>query len=312
MASALPFLAATLLLAPPVQKPSVSPVQPITGEPAIAPADVDTEAAATQPDPADPGAEPDPGAAPDPGAEAQPVDAEPGPDTEPAPDAGPAEGELPSWEAEPVAPPPNVDETDLIDEWGLPVAPPPEPKGPPKGAGLYAAAGGLFGVMITRQWVSSITSDDIHYGFRGNADRIIGLGVMGLAAGGGWIDGKHIAWKRDREGQPGDPKKRRIAGWTLFSIGMAGLVTDTVLYNLCYEQAKGPYTQLNGFSYTCTPSGSVVVIDFSTIFGALGIGLGMSAESQLKSQASNKARTEVSLAPYGGQGGAGLTLSGRF
>ena len=94
---------------------------------------------------------------------------------------------------------------------------------------------------------------------------------------------------------------------------MAGLITDTVLYNLCYEQAKGPYTQLNGFSYTCSPVASVVVIDFSTLFGAVGIGLGMSAESQLKAQKKSGAdKPSVSIAPYGGRGGMGLTLSGRF
>lgn len=305
MASALPLLAVTLLLGAPVQKPSVTPVQPEAGEAAIAPAHVDTEAAAAEPAGQPIGAEPEP----------EP-EVQPEPEPEPAP-AEPAPGELPSWQADPVTPPtggpPPIggDPSDLplVDEWGMPIAPPPPPKGPPRGVGLFAAAGGLFAIMITRQWVTSLFCEDLHCGFRGNADRVMSLGVMGLAAGGGWLEGRHIEWKRGQADLPQKSVKgRRIAGWTLFAAGLGGLVTDTVLYNLCYEQALGPYTHIEGFSYTCAPDISAVVIDFSTLFGAVGIGLGMSAERQLR----ERARTELSLAPWGGRGQAGLTLTGRF
>ena len=52
------------------------------------------------------------------------------------------------------------------------------------------------------------------------------------------------------------------------ALGLGGLLADTVLYNICYSDAIGPYTKLDGFTYTCSPVASVVVVDFSTLIGA--------------------------------------------
>ncbi|KIG17453.1 hypothetical protein DB30_03154 [Enhygromyxa salina] len=300
MASASLYFAVTLLLGPPVQKPAVGPAEPATGEAAIAPAHVDSEAASS-PEP-DLSTDPEVGPIADP-----PADADPDPVPEPLPDSG--ANELPSWQSEPV-PLPTGDPNDVqvVDEWGVPVVVPVD-RGPAKGGGFYAAAGGLFGIMITRQWVTALTCSDVYCGNRGFVDRALSLGTMGFAAGGGWFDGRRAAWKEDRDGT-GQKKLtgRRAAGWTLFALGVSGLIADTVLYNVCYDKALGPYTQLDGFSYTCSPVASVVVLDFSTLFGAVGMGLGMSAESQLK----HRKKYELSVAPWGGHGQAGLSLSGRF
>ncbi|PRQ02606.1 hypothetical protein [Enhygromyxa salina] len=301
MASATLLLAATLLVGPPVQKPVVTPAQPESGEPAIAPARVDSQPAA---DPAvDPGTEPvaEPAEAPD----AAPI-------AEPATDPEPAANELPSWQSDPVQPPAEGPhgpaDTPVVDEWGDPIAVPVD-RGPPKGGGFYAAAGGLLGIMITRQWVTALTCDDVYCGFRGFVDRGLSVGVMGLAGGGGWFDGRRAAWKANRDGTPAKSLTgRRAAGWTMFALGLGGLIADTVLYNICYDQALGPYTQRDGFSYTCSPVASVVVLDVSTLFGAVGMGLGMSAEGQLR----HRKKYELSVAPWGGRGQAGLSLGGRF
>lgn len=281
---------------PPVQSPSITPIQPQVGEPAIAPAHVESvpEGEAMP-------AEPPPG---EPVVEQPPVEPEPQPE--------PGGNELPSWQSGPVEPPPPTgDPTDvpLVDEWGVPVAPPPPKPLPPKGGGLYAGAGALLGIMITRQWITALLCEDVYCGWRGNFDRVMSLGVMGLAAGGGWLDGRRRAYIRHDEGlPPGNLVPRRAAGWTLFAVGLGGLIADTVFYNLCYQQALGPYTQLDGFRYTCSPIASVVVVDFSTAFGATGIALGMSAESQKK----NRKKFDLALVPFGGRGQAGFSVGGRF
>jgi hypothetical protein len=309
MSSLAPASLAVLLLLgppsgeqPPVQSPKVSPTQPQPGDPAIAPAKIDSERATAEPAPGpeDPAGEP--AIAP---AETEPAPAETQPaETQPQPQP---DGDLPSWQSEPVTPAGETGDQP-VDEWGTPVEPEPD-RGPPRGAGLYAAAGGLFGVIITRQWVTSLVCDDLYCGWRGNFDRALGLGVMGLAAGGGWLDGRRAAYLRHDAGEPPKrPTGRRAAGWTLFALGLGGLITDTVLYNLCYQQALGPYAEIEGFSYTCSPVISAVVTDFSTAFGAIGIGLGMSAESQLRA----RKKFDMSVAPWGGRGRVGLSLSGRF
>lgn len=312
----LPSVALVLLLGPPadesrrppVQSPQtsvISPTQPAPGEPAIAPADVGGERAVTEPAPIDPGpiAEPEP---------------EPTP-TEPAPDS-----ELPSWQSEPIPDPedlPGGTTNPQVDEWGMPLPPPEKPKkrGPPKGGGFYAGAGALLGIMITKQWIMALTcEEDVFCGWRGNIDRGLGLGVMGLAAGGGWFQGRREAYWAHDAGKPAKPLTgRRAAGWTMFAVGLGGLLADAILYNVCYTGAVGPYTKLAGFSYTCSPVASVVIVDLSTAIGAVGMGMGLSAESQRKfrkkyDRAAGPDRVTWSVAPWGGRGQAGLSLSGRF
>jgi hypothetical protein len=132
---------------------------------------------------------------------------------------------------------------------------------------------------------------------------------MGFAGGGGWIQGKRVAWNREQAGKPvKNPVGRRAAGWTMFAVGLGGLLADAVLYNICYSSAIGPYTQLEGFTYECSPIASVVIVDFSTMIGAVGMGMGLSAESQRKFHK----KYEMAVSPWGGRGQAGLSLSGRF
>lgn len=277
---------------PPVQSPTVSPTQPQPGEPAIAPAEIGGEAAIAEPEPAPIDS---------------PVAPEPQP-TEPTPEPDPG---LPSWQNDPTeVPPPGGDpgEAVVVDDWGAPL-PPPEKPIPPKGAGFYAGAAVFFGAMITKQWVMALTCADVYCGYRGIADRVLSAGVMGMAAGGGWYDGRRAAYLRHDAGKP--PKSltgRRAAGWTMFALGIGGVIADAVLYNVCYSSADGPYTKITGFSYTCSPVASVVILDLSTLVGAVGLGLGVSGESQRRHQK----KYQMSLAPWGGRGQAGLSLSGRF
>ena len=327
----LPLCTALMSLAPSgetpaVQRPQVS--QPEVGEPAIAPAQVETEAAlapAVEPTPGGelqpavepaPGGELQPAVEPAPGGELQPaVEPAPGgelqPAVEPAPggELGPAqEPELPSWDSEP-APPVEGGDLPRVDEWGVPIAT--VDRSPPKGGGWFGGAAGLFGAMITKQLIMGLTCDDVYCGYRGNFDRVMGFGVVGLAAGGGWYDGRRRAFfELKNETEQGSLIKRRATGWTLFGLGMVGMLTDMVLYHVCYDGAAGPYRQLEGFSYTCSPVASVVTLDFSTIFAAAGIGLGMSAESQLRHRERNK--FDLSVAPWGGRGQAGISFSGQF
>jgi hypothetical protein len=292
------IFAATLLLGPPTGEPAepvISPTQPQPGEPAIAPAQIDAERALTEPGPLPSAEQPDP-AQPDP---AQP-DPEPDPDyvqPDPLPDA------LPSWEdphdfESPFTGPP-------LGGYG---APPPE-RPPAKGAAFFVPAGVLFGVMITTQIVTATACEDAYCGSRGTPWRLMGLGVVGLAGAGGWLQGNHDAWRNARAAAPVKSLVgRRAAGWTMFALGVAGMIADTTLYMLCYDGARGPYTELEGFRYTCSPTISVVTLDLSTLVGATGLGLALSAESQLR----NRAKFELSVAPWAGRGQAGLSLGGRF
>jgi hypothetical protein len=306
----LPSMALALLLGPPdarppVQSPAISPAQPLPGEPAIAPAGVEGERAVTsEPAPIDPG----------------PTTETPT-ETEPPPEGPASEGELPSWQRPgpaPGTPQAQGDPTDtpLVDEWGTPIAPPEKPI-PPRGAGFYAGAGALFGIMVTKQLAMGLTCDDVYCGWRGNIDRGLGLGVMGLAIGGGWFQGRRAAFLAHDAGVPAKPLTgRRAAGWTMFALGLGGLIADTVLYNVCYSSATGPYTKLDGFKYTCSPVASVLVIDFSTLIGAVGMGLGLSAESQRKHhkkyESAKAARVQWLVSPWAGRGQAGLSVSGSF
>jgi hypothetical protein len=301
-ALALSSVALALLLGPPAdarppvqspQTPAISPTQPVSGEPAIAPSNVDGERAVTEP----------PAPAPI-EADETPQPQEP---SEPAP-----EGELPSWQGTPTpdTQPAESDPTDapLVDEWGTPLLPPEKPI-PPRGIGFYAGAGALFGVMITKQLAMGLTCDDVYCGWRGNMDRGLGLGVIGLTNGGGWFQGRRAAYLAHDAGKPFKPLTgRRAGGWTMFAVGLGGLIADAVLYNVCYSSAIGPYTKIEGFTYECSPVASVLIVDFSTLIGAVGMGLGLSAESQRK----HHKKYEMAVSPWGGRGQAGLSLSGRF
>jgi len=316
-------LGAALLMGPPseapapeVQRPSVTPIQPQPGEPAIAPAEIETEAADAPAEPVDPSDGPEPSGEPI-GPSGEPGDApsgEPGvaPIEEPGPGPDARAGEidtLPSWDspAEPV----GSAETPALDEWGVPIDRPPVDNSPPKGGGFYAGAGAVFGVMVTKQLFMGLFCDDVYCGWRGNLDRVLGFGAIGLAGGGGWFDGRRAAYfELKDETEQKKLRGRQAAGWTLFSLGMAGILTDMVLYHLCYDGAIGPYTNLEGFSYTCEPVASVLVVDFGTIMSAVGLGLGMSAQSQLRHRERNN--FELSFSPWGGRGTAGLSVSGRF
>ena len=294
----LPSVALALFLGPParppVQTPNVSPTQPQPGEPAIAPAAIEGEAAIAEP-----------ALTPEPIESLEPEPVEPEPEPEPGPGS-----DLPSWQADPSELPPDGEPRDdvHVDEWGTPIAPPPK-RGPPKGGGFFAGAGVLFGAMITKQWITALVCDDVYCGWRGNADRALGLGVMGLSFGGGWFDGRRRAyWAVDADKPAKKLTGRRAAGWTMFALGLGGLIADAALYNACYQNADGPYTKITGFTYTCSPVASVVVVDLSTLIGAVGLGMGTSAESQRR----HHKKYQLSLAPWGGRGQAGLSLSGRF
>jgi hypothetical protein len=307
----LPSVALALLLGPPadarppVQSPVIGPTQPLPGEPAIAPSDVEGDRAATE-RPAPTMIEPDPTLEPQP--------------TEPEP-----EGALPSWEGTPTEPgtqPAEGDPADLgdlpfVDEWGTPL-PPPEKPIPPKGNGFYAGAGALFGVMVVKQLTMGLACNDVYCGWRGNIDRGLGLGVMGIAAGGGWFQGRRAAYLAHDAGKPAKSLMgRRVGGWTMFAVGLGGLIADAVLYNVCYSSAIGPYTKIEGFTYTCSPVASVLVVDFSTLIGAVGMGMGLSAESQRKhhkkyEKSAKAGQVQWAVGPWGGRGQAGLSFSGRF
>lgn len=292
MASAPLLLLGTLLLGPPSGEgsPAVGPTQPQVGEPAIAPAHVDAERAGPEPMPALP-------------SEPEPVASEPEPE--------PAPSELPSWQETPA---PNVpsDQATPIADWTTPVDPTiagTSKQAPPKGMGLFAPAIGFFGAMITTQLITGLSCDnDVYCGTRGWPWRFMGIATMGFAGGGGWLQGQRVAWDRAQAGEPvKNPVGRRAAGWTMFVLGLGGFVADTTLYHRCYDGARGPYTEIVGFRYTCSPVISVVTLDLSTLLGATGLGLALSAEGQLRKQ-----KLDLSLAPWGGRGQAGLSIGGRF
>ncbi|MCA9680877.1 MAG: hypothetical protein KC457_01675 [Myxococcales bacterium] len=294
------LLLATLLVAPPDEV--ISPTQPQPGEPAIAPAVIEGERAGPEAMPA------------------QPTDPVPVQQPQPPPD------QLPSWEAQPQPqpqpqPPPNgYDQAqpqpygyDQPVPWTTPVQPPPPPvpKPPVGGAPLFGAAAGLFGLIALRQGITSAWCEDLYCGNRGIFDHVMMLGVTGLAAGGGWLEGKRVVWKREQAGlPPANPVGRRVSGWLMFSLGFAGIVTDFALYNACYSSAAGPYTKVDLFVYTCSPGLSAVITDLSGLVGGVGAGLALSAESQLRTQRAAGAR--LRLLPQYGRNHVGLSLAGRF
>lgn len=300
-------------------EPAVAPGSSQPAEAAIAPARVDNEAAGG-PTVQKPGsASPEPvGAQPvEPVAEG-PAEVAPLGEPEPEPAPEPEPGGLPSADA-PVAEP---SEGGGLPTWGeAPVAQASDPetegwaveeefvKPPPNGVGLYSTAALLFGTAITKQWVMEIScGDDAYCGGRGLIDDFLMFGAIGFAGAGGWKHGEHIRWKAEQAGKPAVvPRGRQIAGWTVFAIGMAGLITDLGLYQACYSSALGPYTQIDGFRYTCSPAASIVVTDVSGLAGAIGAGLGMSAQRQIRAS-----KVDVSIAPAGGRGRVGLSLTGRF
>jgi hypothetical protein len=297
MTSATLLLLGALLLGPPGgerQTPVLTPTQPQRGEPAIAPAVIDSERAGPEPEPmlAQPDELP-----PEPMLE---------PDPEPEPDA------LPSWEEGPSPADPN--ESTPLADWQTPVDPnavrPQINEGPAKGWGLIGAAGGIYGGMVVTQLITGFRCEaDVYCGTRGWPWRLLGLTTMGFAGGGGWIQGKRVAWNREQEGKPvKNPVGRRAAGWTMFVLGLAGFVTDAALYHRCYDGQQGPYFELAGFRYTCSPNIPVTTHNLSTLVGASGLGVAMSAESQLRAQR----KVELSVSPWGGRGQAGFSVAGRF
>jgi hypothetical protein len=291
MTSASLLLLGTLLLGPPSETPVLTPTQPQPGEPAIAPAHVDAERAGPEPMPALP-SEPDPAIANE---------------AEPAPEPS----ELPSWQETPAPEVQPNDSTPIVD-WTTPLDPEvaaASKQAPTSGMAVFAPGMGVFGAMVVTQLITGLTCEDVYCGTRGWPWRLLGVATMGFGGGGGWLQGKRIAWDRAQAGKPAkNPVGRRAAGWTMFILGLGGLVTDSALYQLCYDDARGPYTEIVGFRYTCSPVISVVTLDLSTLVGATGLGLALSAESQLRHQG----KLDLSFAPWGGRGQAGLSILGRF
>jgi hypothetical protein len=301
MISASLLVTGALLFGPPSgdrPTPVLAPTQPQPGEPAIAPAEIDAERAGPEPMPAQPGElEPEPATIEQP---------------EPTPEAEPGDT-LPSWQEGPSVEPDPGDTTPIAD-WTTPIAPdlvaPEIKEAPAKGWGLVGAAGGVFGGMVVTQLITGFRCEaDVYCGTRGWPWRLFGIGTMGLAGGGGWMQGKRVAWDRAEAGSPvKNPIGRRAGGWAMFVLGLGGLITDAALYQLCYDGRRGPYIEIDGFRYTCSPVISVVTLDLSTLVGATGLGLALSAESQLR----NRKRFDLSVAPWGGRGQAGLSVAGRF
>ncbi|MFO7565382.1 MAG: hypothetical protein R6X02_22255 [Enhygromyxa sp.] len=304
MTSASLCLVGALLLGPPGgerQTPVLTPTQPQPGEPAIAPAQIDAERAGPEPMPALP-TEPEPLA----------VDPDPDPSPDPSPDPDSEPATLPSWEDNP-APTEGPHEATPSADWSTPIAPElvaTRKQAPPGGAAVFAPAIAMFGLMISSELATGLACEqDVYCGTRGWPWRALGLGTVGLAGMGGWLHGKRIAFDRAEAGLPAkNPIGRRAAGWSMFVLGLGGMIADTALYQLCYDGARGPYTQIEGFRYTCSPVISVVTLDLSTLVGATGLALALSGESQLR----NRPKFEASVAPWGGRGQAGLSVLGRF
>jgi hypothetical protein len=300
MILALPVLAGVLAFGPPDEV--LTPTQPQVGERAIAPAQIDAERAGPEPLPSEPPAP-------------TPVD---------PPEPGPEPG-LPSWQDQvgpnggpnEVAPSEGPEQPTPIADWTTPVDPTyvadpiasvdPAERGPRKGWGLIGVAGGMFGGMVLSQLFTGLGCSDVYCGTRGWPWRAMGLATYGFAGGGGWVVGQRLAWEQAEGIRPvRSSTSRRAAGWSLFALGLAGMITDTALYQLCYDGQRGAYFEQEGFRYSCSPVVSVVTLDLSTLVGATGLGLALSAEGQRKASAS------FAVAPWGGRGQAGLSLSGRF
>jgi hypothetical protein len=294
-------LALHLVLAGPPEEVIAPPPQP--GEPAIAPAELPSEQAAA-PTVQRPGQTQPDGALPtyDQPTSSDPV--EPGP-SEPGPsEPGPSE-ELPTYAEQPIGAP-------IEDPWDAPALEPVKlPGEPPRGVGLLAGAGVGFAVVFTKQWIEQIVCTDVYCGYRGNFDRLVLLGSLGMIGGGAWLEGRHTGFMRRHHDEP--QRKllgRRAAGWTLFSLGMVGMIAEATLYMTCYDGAKGPFLEQSGFSYTCRPAASVLMMDGSATLAAIGFGLGMSAEAERKE--ARKGATKLALLPFADRERGGLALIGRF
>jgi hypothetical protein len=277
------------------------------GEPAIAPAELPGDKASSKPvvqrpgEPApEPAVEPEPGL---PSYETEPPPVEPGDPVEPPP---PSDDALPTWSEEPISEP-------LDDPWNAPDQPPAKLPGEPRrGVGLLVGGSLGFAVIFTRQWVTELMCTDVYCGFRGNLDRLVLLGSIGMIGGGAWMEGRHKGFMRDHEGKPMRPLLgRRAAGWTMFAVGLAGMITEAGLYMACYDGARGPFVDASGFSYTCRPAASVVMMDGSAVLSSVGFGLAMSAQSERREMTRKKAAKVVML-PYASADRAGLALIGRF
>jgi hypothetical protein len=301
MILALPVLMGVLAFGPPDEV--LTPTQPQAGEPAIAPAQIDAERAGR----AGPERLPTEPPAPTPVDQPEPEPSLPSWQDDAAPSEEPGEGPSESPSERP-------EEPTAIADWTTPVDPTyvADPidsgdPGPRKGWGLIGAAGGMFGGMVLSQLFTGLGCTDVYCGTRGWPWRAMGLATVGLAGSGGWVVGQRLAWEQ-REGiRPvRSPTGRRAAGWSLFALGLAGMIADTALYQLCYDGQRGAYFEQEGFRYSCSPVISVVTLDLSTLVGATGLGLALSAEGQRRAAAS------FSLSPWGGRGQAGLSLSGRF
>jgi hypothetical protein len=288
------------LLGPP--EPVIAPADK-AGEPAIAPAELPAEKAGSGPAVQRPGeGTPPPEHEPkDPGLpiyEVEPAPVEPQP-VEPQPDDA-----LPTWSEEPIAEP-------LDDPWAAPEMPPAKLPGEPmRGIGLLVGGSLGFAAMFTRQWITQIVCSDVYCGFRGNLDRLFLLGSIGMIGGGAWMEGRHKGFMRDHEQQPMRPLVgRRAAGWTMFAVGLAGMITEAGLYMACYDAARGPFVELSGLSYTCRPAASVLMMDGSAVLSSVGFGLAMSAQAERREMAK---RGKVVMLPYASADRAGVALVGRF
>lgn len=310
MVSGLPLALALSLFGPPVQRPSqpsgvqddradaIAPVQPQPGEPAIAPAQIEGERA-SEPPPELPALD-----TPPPEAEPAPEQDDPfaEPSVGPGPPSQPSESDLPSWNTQPV-------DTSVPNEWNAPPQPGAIPGAPNRGTGYFIGAGLLFGGVLTRQWVTELICADVYCGFRGNLDRVLLLGSIGLAGGGAWMEGRYREFKRDYEGKPARSLTgRRAAGWTLFSLGIVGMISEAALTMTCYDGAKGPFFVQDGLSYTCRPTASVLMMDGSALMAAIGFGLAMSGEAAKR----ERKRVQTAVMPMASPDRAGLVFVGRF
>lgn len=295
------------LLGPP--ESVITPVgQP--GDPAIAPAELPSDAASSKPVVQQPGQQPGPQPSePDselPSYEPEPDVAEPSDPQPPSEqEVPPPSDALPTWSDEPVGEP-------LDYPWNEPGTGPTTLPGEPKrGIGLLVGAGLGFAVVFTRQWVTELMCEDVYCGFRGNFDRLVLLGSIGMVGGGAWMNGRHKGFMRTHQDKPmRSLLGRRAAGWTMFAVGLAGMVTEAGLTMACYDGASGPFVKLDGFSYTCRPAASVLMMDGSAVLSSVGFGLAMSAKAERREMSAKAAK--VAMLPYASSDRAGLQLVGQF
>lgn len=288
-------------------EPVISPAGQ-AGDPAIAPAELPSDKASSKPVVQQPGQRP---SEPEPDTELPSYEPEPDP-SEPSDSDVPVEpleppqtyGDLPTWSEEPIGEP-------LDEPWNQPAMKPPKLPGEPKrGVGLLVGASLGFAVVFTRQWVTELMCADVYCGFRGNFDRLVLLGSIGMVGGGAWMEGRHKGFMRGHDGKPmRSLLGRRAAGWTMFAVGLAGMVTEAGLTMACYDGARGPFVQRDGFSYTCRPAASVLMMDGSAVLSSVGFGLAMSAQAERREM--GKA-AKVAMLPYASSDRAGLQLIGKF